>query len=252
MAEQRRDHKRDEANTIKITDALIRAKSGEYDLLCVGRLILTNLGIRKMEGLDGLKNLVELNLTKNSIESIQGIANLKNLRKLVLISNRISKLENMDNMTSLEHLHLQDNAIQEVEEVTHLNTLPRLHSLYLQNTGGDLANPVCSRKGYRGFVLQYLPSLIVLDGERISSAEALNASLMTNSLMGVDNSGPLQIPEYKSWALALRWEDAFIPKEKVERSINTELFKSKPKSTFPLRNIMDVVNTPLVSFFSNI
>ena len=47
-----------------------------------------------------------------------------------------------------------------------LALLPKLRSLYLQNFDGSDANDCCGRHEYRNCVLQELPELCILDGER--------------------------------------------------------------------------------------
>ena len=113
-------------------------------------------------------------VSRNCIQGIEGLENLVKLRKLTLTSNRIQSLENIEQIPSLQHLLIQDNRLTSFEDLKQLQNLPNLQSVYFQNHGGDLPNPVCSDRHYKIKVLDLLPNLRNLDGERKPSKNLFN------------------------------------------------------------------------------
>ena len=66
---------------------------------------------------------------------------------------------------SVRNASLSNNQIDQLEELSHLSLLPLLEKLSLQG------NPVVNMPFYRTIVLSHCPSLILLDGVRVSAAE---------------------------------------------------------------------------------
>ncbi|GBG89667.1 hypothetical protein CBR_g49520 [Chara braunii] len=123
-----------------------------------------------------LVNLTQLDLSNNLIERIEHLDRLPHLRKLVLTSNKISRLDNVDKLQKLEYLLIQSNYVSLIDEVEKLRGLTRLSTLYFQNIDRTQKNPICFVDNYRTRVLEVLPSLRNLDGERIRSIVAAVAA----------------------------------------------------------------------------
>jgi len=75
-------------------------------------------------------------------------------------------------LTSFENLkilYLHGNAIEDIKEVNKLAMLPRLMKLSLHG------NPIENFKGYRQYVLSFLPHLVAFDFSRITKADKATA-----------------------------------------------------------------------------
>ena len=145
---------------VPLTKRAILEEAKTFDLEIVTKLSCTNGRITRIASLETCKNLTELNLSGNCILEIEGLANLVKLKKLILTSNRIESLENIDQIPSLQHLLIQDNRIASFEDFKQLKNLPNLQSVYLQNHGGDLPNPICRDRRYKaqvGFASFFVP-----------------------------------------------------------------------------------------------
>lgn len=185
----------------EITEAIIRSRSGEFDVANVTRLDLSGLGIYEISALEQCPALVELNLANNRIAKIGGLAHLKHLKKLVLSNNRVSRIENLEHMFSLEHLHLDGNQIGNLSNLATLNSLPRLQSLYLSTLSGPAGNPVCEHKKYRETVAEYLPDLRILDGQRQGAEKSIyrtDPRALAGGGDGADDDG-VTLPPQQTW-----------------------------------------------------
>ena len=159
---------------VPLTKKAILEEARTFDLEIVTKLSCTSRRLTRIACLENCVNITELNLSKNSIRGIEGLENLVKLKKLTLTSNRIESLENIEQVPSLQHLLIQDNRIANVEDFQQLQSLPNLQSVYFQNHGGDLPNPICSDRHYKIKVLNLLPNLRNLDGERKPSKNLFN------------------------------------------------------------------------------
>jgi len=75
-------------------------------------------------------------------------------------------------LTSFENLkilYLHGNAIEDIKEVNKLAMLPRLMKLSLHG------NPIENYKGYRQYVLSFIPHLVAFDFSRITKADKATA-----------------------------------------------------------------------------
>ncbi|MCO5947495.1 COR domain-containing protein [Mucilaginibacter flavidus] len=93
-------------------------------------LVLGSNKIKKLTGLDELKQLQKLALYQNEIETVDGLQNLVELRELDLSSNEITHLQGLENLTRLEKIDLGRNKI---ENASSLEKLTNLTKLYLNN-----------------------------------------------------------------------------------------------------------------------
>ena len=149
-----------------LTKKIILEEARTFDLEIITKLSCVGRRINGLTCLDLCINLTELNLSNNAIACLDGLESLQRLKKLVLTSNRIASLDGVQSLTALQHLLVQDNMIASIEDVQALADLPGLQSVYFQNLGGDLRNPVCRIDHYKVKVLDLLPNLRNLDGER--------------------------------------------------------------------------------------
>lgn len=109
-----------------------------------------------------------LDLTNNELVEASGIPDWETLDTVLLANNNISTLGELDALR-LHSLLLAQNNVTSLKHLASLNKLKSLHTLLL------IGNPVCAEHHYRQFVIWLVPSLQVLDGEKVKSSERENA-----------------------------------------------------------------------------
>lgn len=110
---------------------------------------------------------------------------MSSLRVLLVEENRLRSLSYLDSLPSLERLFLGGNKIQDYSEIDRLHPLTGLLELSL------LDNPVSRRHQHRPITIFNLPSLLSLDGIRVTSQEKQNAQ----AIFSIDNEQDLvEIP----------------------------------------------------------
>ena len=119
---------------------------------------LQNNIIGKMEGLNKLKDLQYLNLALNNITRIEGLRQCEFLNKLDLTVNFID-------------LDVFEESIRELKEYNR-----QLRELYL------IGNPAMDWDGAKDFIVASLPSLLTLDGEKITKGRRIRAVQRLKSL----------------------------------------------------------------------
>lgn len=108
-----------------------------------------------------------INLTDNSISEINYLPQLKRLKTLMLINNRISKIENdfAINCPLLSNLVLTNNKISDFKQIDNIASCKSLEKLYLVD------NMVTKLKNYRLYVIYKIPTLRILDFQRVTKKE---------------------------------------------------------------------------------
>ena len=123
------------------------------------RLNLSNLGIKKITDIKGLKDIHYLKilyLHNNEIEEIEGINHLKHLRSLFLSKNNIKEIKGLEGLENLEELNLSFNPISSVKALDGLENLEALNRLILEGT--HLPNEFFKEAGIKD--LQHAQDLI--------------------------------------------------------------------------------------------
>ena len=112
-----------------------------------------------------------INLTDNSISEINYLPRLKKLKTLMLINNRITKIENdfAINCPFLTNLVLTNNKISDFQQIDNIASCKTLQKLYLVD------NMVTKMKNYRLYVIYKMPTLRILDYQRITKKEKEDA-----------------------------------------------------------------------------
>ena len=108
-----------------------------------------------------------INLSDNSISEINYLPQLKRLKTLMLINNRISKIENdfAINCPFLTNLVLTNNKISDLKQIDNIASCKSLEKLYLVD------NVVTKMKNYRLYVIYKIPTLRILDFQRVTKKE---------------------------------------------------------------------------------
>ena len=83
--------------------------------------------IRKPEGLENLKELIELNLSDNQISSLKGIELIYSLKKLILNGNIIKSTVPLENLKNLITINLQCNKLHDISGITLLKDLSEIN-----------------------------------------------------------------------------------------------------------------------------
>ncbi|KAI8903676.1 hypothetical protein DFJ77DRAFT_101115 [Powellomyces hirtus] len=168
-----------------------------------------NNQIEVISGLDALQSLRVLMLGRNKIKEIRGLEMLARLDVLDLHSNQICAIENLNHLRELRVLNLEDNVIRgpihlaalvsisdmnlkrnQITAVRELCALENLRRLSLGsneiNSFEDIAavlksetlselslenNPICRDNTHRGFIINRMRSVKILDGRRVSEEE---------------------------------------------------------------------------------
>lgn len=145
---------------------------GLKDMKYLSHLNLAGNNIKNIEHLNANLMLEHLDLSDNAITTIPDLSSMKLLRRLHLHSNRIKTLQFCEKFLppSITTLTLSDNAVSDLNEISRL-----AHLVYLE-VFSISGNPCClSGDGCRPFMLNWLPSLKILDETLVSAKESLVA-----------------------------------------------------------------------------
>lgn len=100
------------------------------DLESLIDVILSNKGIKSLQGLEYAVNMTNLSLTNNQISDLSPLAGLVKLRSLEAANNNIKDLAPLSKLTVLVTLNLSSNQIYDLEPLRNLQSLAYL---YLKN-----------------------------------------------------------------------------------------------------------------------
>ncbi|XP_058264962.1 leucine-rich repeat-containing protein 61 isoform X1 [Hemibagrus wyckioides] len=164
--EAKRD-KEHETECAKITNGLLKSRTGEFDLESILFLKLRSLGIYDLGCIGECINLERLDLSGNNITNLTPLASLRLLLVLNLSANRISNIEPISSCESLQSLNLAGNIISSIDSLQALKPLRKLESIRLKDNTYNYTNPVCKNPSYRNTVLELFPNIKVFDGERV-------------------------------------------------------------------------------------
>ncbi|CAO3626621.1 unnamed protein product [Cunninghamella blakesleeana] len=128
-----------------------------------------------IENLGGTKDLNDtINFTNNDLRTLGNFPRLNRLKHLLLGNNRISKIEpGLEQfLPELSTLILTNNSMEELNDIDPLSELKKLEHLSL------LDNPISKKENYRLYVIHKLPSLRVLDFNKIKLKEREEAKAL--------------------------------------------------------------------------
>ncbi|KAL5534639.1 hypothetical protein ACEPAG_1102 [Sanghuangporus baumii] len=160
---------------MKLTPELINASSSALNPVKERQLDLRGHKIPAIENLGVTKDQHDaIDFTDNSIVALANFPLLRRLRTFLLANNRISSISpglhlSVPNLTLLV---LTNNSISELGDLEPLRELKSLQYLSL------LGNPVKDKKWYREWIIFRIPSLRVLDFQRIRDKERQTAQAL--------------------------------------------------------------------------
>ncbi|KAK9314015.1 leucine-rich repeat-domain-containing protein [Lipomyces starkeyi] len=158
---------------MKLTADLINSAQSYINPLNDRELTLRGHKIPVIENLGVTKDLNDaIDLTDNDITHLNNIPRLLRLRRLLIARNRITHIaptiaKSIPNLTTLI---LTSNSISNLSDLEGLKELKQLSYLSLVN------NPITRREHYRSWVIWRLPSVRVLDYEKVRQVERQDAS----------------------------------------------------------------------------
>ncbi|XP_005873732.1 PREDICTED: leucine-rich repeat-containing protein 23 isoform X2 [Myotis brandtii] len=118
-----------------------------------------------------LPTLKNLFLAQNMLKKVEGLEHLKNLTTLHLRDNQIDTLSGFsEGMKSLQYLNLRGNMVSNLQELAKLQNLPKLRALVL------LDNPCTDESDYRQEALVHIPQLERLDKEFFEEEDRAEAN----------------------------------------------------------------------------
>ncbi|KAI0343985.1 L domain-like protein [Trametopsis cervina] len=153
---------------MKLTPELIQAAPSTQNPLKERQLDLRGYTIPAIENLGITKDTHDcIDLTDNSILVLGNIPLLRRLRTLLLANNRVASISASLYLSvpNLSTLILTNNNLSELGDLEPLKDVKGLHYLSL------LGNPVREKKWYREWLAHRIPSLRVLDFQRIRDKE---------------------------------------------------------------------------------
>ncbi|KAJ1908869.1 hypothetical protein IWQ60_011483 [Tieghemiomyces parasiticus] len=108
--------------------------------------------------------LIKLSATHNALRTIPDYGHLTQLKELRLGNNRIASVpEAIASCQALEILDLGANLISGWSDIVALSKMTKLVNLNLKG------NKLCEQPDYRAKLLQFIPTLRILDGERFDT-----------------------------------------------------------------------------------
>lgn len=129
-------------------------------------LQLRSLQLVYIENLELTNDVFQvMDFTNNDLVELSGIpASFKNLEVILLANNNIVTVKEPLTNESVKTISLINNNITQLKEVVNLRHL-HLEVLFL------MGNPIAKHHFYRLFIIWLIPSLRVLDGEKVSAKE---------------------------------------------------------------------------------
>ncbi|XP_045159176.1 U2 small nuclear ribonucleoprotein A'-like [Mercenaria mercenaria] len=153
---------------VKLTAELIEQSAQYTNPLRDRELDLRGYKIPVIENMGAtLDQFDTIDFSDNDIRKIDGFPYLPRLKTLLLNNNRVVRIaEGLEQgIPNLETLVLTNNGLQELGDLDALESLKSLKYLSL------MRNPVTTKKHYRLYVLHKVPTIRVLDFQRVKQKE---------------------------------------------------------------------------------
>ncbi|KAG8443405.1 hypothetical protein GDO86_011992 [Hymenochirus boettgeri] len=219
-----RSSKDQDNQTGRITGEMLKSRTGEFDLESILFLKLRNLGISELGCIGDCMNLERLDLSNNHIVHLGPLSSLKLLVALNVSCNRISTLEPLVSCEILQTLNVAGNLLCSTDSLQCLKGLSRLESIRLRDPVYNLNNPLCNTNSYRQAVMETIPSVRIIDGERVTGCGSDLYHLcrdIDNSLKRFIGNGDVEVPgSVRPWV-----EDGYWVTKPAQSTIIEETYK---------------------------
>ncbi|OMH85586.1 Leucine-rich repeat-containing protein 48 [Zancudomyces culisetae] len=127
----------------------------------LGTLVISHNQIEALSGLVGMSGLTKLSAAHNKLRVFPNFGDNEKMKEMRLNNNKIQKVpEYIGKCINLSVLDLGNNLIAEFSSIESLRLLRHLDNLNLKG------NAITEVEGYREKVLEMIPSLRILDGQR--------------------------------------------------------------------------------------
>ncbi|XP_004430686.1 PREDICTED: leucine-rich repeat-containing protein 61 [Ceratotherium simum simum] len=202
------EEKPGEADGVRITPQLLKARSGEFALESILLLKLRGLGLVDLGCLGECLGLEWLDLSGNELTQLGPLASLRQLTVLNVANNRLTGLEPLAACENLQSLNAAGNLLATPGQLQCLAGLQDLEYLRLWDPLARLSNPLCASPSYRAVVRELLPGLKVVDGERVTGHGSEFYQLcqdLDSSLHRSSSPGP-RATEAQPWVEPGYWE----------------------------------------------
>ena len=145
---------------------------GLKDMKHLSSLNLAGNNIKNIEHLNSNVNLEILDLSDNAISNIPDLSHMKILKKLHVHNNKIKSLQFCEKFIAptVVHLTLADNHLCDLNEISRVAHLTGLENFSI--SGNPCCNISCD---YRPYILNWIPSLKILDELLVNPKESLVA-----------------------------------------------------------------------------
>ncbi|OMJ07450.1 Leucine-rich repeat-containing protein 48 [Smittium culicis] len=123
--------------------------------------VISHNEIERIDGLDKLKSLTKLSASYNKFRQIPKFGENENMKEIKINNNKITFVhESLSNLVNLQVLDLGNNLITNFSQIEPLYKLKKLTNLNLKG------NPIANDPEYKKTILENIPELRILDGER--------------------------------------------------------------------------------------
>ncbi|XP_012383254.1 leucine-rich repeat-containing protein 61 isoform X2 [Dasypus novemcinctus] len=197
-----------EGEGVRITPQLLKARTGEFALESILLLRLRSMGLLDLGCLGECLGLEWLDLSGNALTHLGPLASLRQLAVLNVSNNRLTALEPLAACENLQSLNAAGNLLATLGQLQCLTGLRSLEYLRLRDPLARLSNPLCASPSYWAGVRELLPTLKVIDGERVSGRGSELYQLcrdLDSSLRPSSNPGP-RATEAQPWVEPGYWE----------------------------------------------
>mmetsp|Transcript_24322 Transcript_24322/g.47831 ORF Transcript_24322/g.47831 Transcript_24322/m.47831 type:complete len:231 (-) Transcript_24322:157-849(-) len=153
---------------MRLTAELVRDAPSYMNALQQRELGLRGYRIPVIENLGVTQNQYQaMDLSENELIKLDNFPVLTKLESILMSNNRVSRVATGlgKYLPNLDTLVLTNNKISKLSDLNPLSHITSLTSLILVN------NPVCKQAGYRLYCIHRLPSLKVLDFQKVKPAE---------------------------------------------------------------------------------
>lgn len=203
---------------LSITPQLLKSYTGEFALDSILLLKLRGLGLVDLGCLGECLSLEWLDLSGNALTYLGPLASLHQLAVLNVSNNQLTGLEPLAACESLQTLNAAGNLLATPGQLQCLAGLQGLEHLRLRDPLARLSNPLCGSPSYLAAVREVLPSLKVIDGERVSGQGSELYQLfrdLDSNLRPSSSPGPGAVVEAQPWVEPGYWESCPIPSNSI-------------------------------------